>query len=170
MCPVLSMSQIIQVLRDAGWPERLVPLMASIAMRESRGVTCAFNGSGPDESYGIFQINLKGSIGPYRLNRWGITKEQLFDPLTCALAALDIWGGDDRNLAIAWAVGNAQYDAAAGVFLPEAVAAAALPGESYDSVAADIVDTGSSSGGPGGMGLVLVVLALGGVVWAYSKL
>jgi soluble lytic murein transglycosylase-like protein len=73
---------------ERGWD---VARMSGYAYRESRCNPGAYNGRGPDNSYGLLQINTKGSnYGVWQ--RWcGISsREQLFDPETnirCAAAA-----------------------------------------------------------------------------------
>jgi cell wall-associated NlpC family hydrolase len=61
----------------------------AIGMRESHGDAHAFNGNARtgDLSYGLFQINMKGALGPARRKQLGLTRnEQLFDPMTSVKA------------------------------------------------------------------------------------
>lgn len=45
-----------------------------------------------DDSYGLFQINLKGSLKAERMARYHLSKpEDLYDPVTNAKAAYDLW-------------------------------------------------------------------------------
>lgn len=54
----------------------------------------AATGEPNDDSYGLFQINMLGSMGPARLQQFGLTSnDQLFDPLTNAKAAYQISNG-----------------------------------------------------------------------------
>jgi hypothetical protein len=68
-------------------------VMAAIAMAETRGSgdTNAHNTTPPDDSYGPWQINMYGPLGPSRRKAFGLSKnEDLFNPLTNALAAKKI--------------------------------------------------------------------------------
>lgn len=66
-------------------------LMAAIAMAESGGRTTAHNPLPPDDSYGLWQINMIGSLGPSRRAQFGIARNaDLFDPAVNARAAAKI--------------------------------------------------------------------------------
>jgi hypothetical protein len=121
---LMSPSDIYQLALSAGFPASTAVKMTAIALRESRGNPAAFNGVAPDESYGLWQINMLGDLGTRRMALFGLTsKEQLFDPATNARAAYLTWGGNDANIGIAW--GGSPSDAALyQQFLPMAVAAA----------------------------------------------
>lgn len=87
-----SLGQMQQVLRQAGWPESLIVTMAAIGMSESSGNPRAHNPIPPDNSYGLWQINMIGSLGPARRARYGLkSNEDLYDPITNARVALDIY-------------------------------------------------------------------------------
>ena len=78
------------VLREAGFQGKALKEAWAIAMRESTGRPYAHNGNRNtgDNSYGLFQINMIGSLGPDRREKFGISNnEELFDPLTNAKAA-----------------------------------------------------------------------------------
>jgi len=81
-------------------------VMAAIAMAESGGRTHAHNynlGTG-DDSYGLWQINMLGSMGPARRAEFGIrTNAALYNPGTNVLAAHDIWRGSGYG---AWSTYN----------------------------------------------------------------
>ena len=82
--PVLTQSQLQQILRQAGWPEDLIPLMAAIGMAESSGRTDALNNRpGREYSVGLWQINL--------LAHREYTQPQMEDPVQNARAALAIY-------------------------------------------------------------------------------
>lgn len=67
---------------------------AAIAMAESGGNTEAHNSVPPDNSYGLWQINMLGPLGPQRRKAFGLTNnEQLYDPLTNAKAMAKISNG-----------------------------------------------------------------------------
>jgi hypothetical protein len=81
---VLTQPQLQQVLRQAGWPEDLVPVMSAIGMAESSGRTTAINNRpGREYSVGLWQINL--------LAHREYTAAQMQDPLASARAALAIY-------------------------------------------------------------------------------
>lgn len=66
----------------------------AIAMAESVGNTYAHNTNAAtgDDSYGLWQINMLGSMGPRRRALFGITtNEKLFDPLTNAQAMAKLY-------------------------------------------------------------------------------
>lgn len=66
-------------------------LMSAIAMAESGGNPKAHNAIPPDNSYGLWQVNMLGAMGPSRRAQYGISSnEQLFDPATNARAAAKI--------------------------------------------------------------------------------
>ncbi len=77
---------------------------SAIAMAESGGNPRAHNGNAGtgDDSYGLWQINMLGSMGPSRRKSFGITSnEQLYNPMTNAKAAKKIYDGQGWN---AWSV------------------------------------------------------------------
>jgi hypothetical protein len=50
------------------------------------------NAATGDDSYGGFQVNMRGALGPERRQRYGLaSNEALFDPATNARVAFDIW-------------------------------------------------------------------------------
>lgn len=125
---VLTAGQLYQLALSVGFPPSTAVQMTAIALKESGGNTNAYNGTPPDDSYGLWQINMYGNLGPARMAQFGLNAEtDLFDPTTNAMAAYTIWGGNDNNLNIAWAIYGAdaaKYQAA----LPIAQAAAAQLG------------------------------------------
>jgi cell wall-associated NlpC family hydrolase len=84
-------------------------------MRESGGRPDAFNGNvgTGDRSYGLFQINMLGNLGPARLKQYGLANnEALLDPATNARVAYQMSkGGTDFG---AWGVGPNAYRSGAG--------------------------------------------------------
>jgi len=138
----LSALQIYDVARAAGFPPTTAVKMVAIALRESGGNTLAHNGTPPDDSYGLWQLNMLGKLLPERLRLFGISSPQeLYDPAVNARAARVLWGGNDANLARHWYIDRNtaaipykdRYEAG----LPAALAAAAQRGE-----------TGVVGGGP----------------------
>lgn len=66
----------------------------AVALAESGGNERAHNAVPPDDSYGLWQINMLGSLGPARRTQFGITSnEQLYDIATNAKAMAAISSG-----------------------------------------------------------------------------
>lgn len=100
----VSKPQLAGYLRQAGFSEEMIPTMIGISTAESSLDTKAFNPNvnTGDQSYGLFQINMLGGMGPERREQFGIrSNEELFDPLTNAKAAKAIY--DQQGLG-AWSV------------------------------------------------------------------
>jgi hypothetical protein len=89
----LSEAEIRQLAKDAGFHfATQLDTAVGIAFAESGGNPNAHNTKGRDDSYGLWQINMKGALGPQRRKRFGITSDaQLFDPLTNARAAHKVY-------------------------------------------------------------------------------
>jgi hypothetical protein len=102
----LSKNQVASYLRKAGFTEDMIPTMVGIAGAESSFNPNAFNPNVDtgDQSYGLFQINMLGAMGPERREQFGIeSNEALKDPLINAKAAKAIY--DQQGLG-AWSVYN----------------------------------------------------------------
>jgi hypothetical protein len=86
----------MDILRQAGFSGQGLKMAYAIAMAESSGNARAHNpnaGTG-DNSYGLFQINMLGGMGPERRRRYGLkSNEALFDPLTNARVAFKMSNG-----------------------------------------------------------------------------
>jgi hypothetical protein len=79
--PTLTADQIYAYAIGAGFPPQTAVTMTAIALRESSGQTDAYNGTPPDDSYGLWQINMIGNLGPARRAQFGISdNSELFDP------------------------------------------------------------------------------------------
>src|SRR5882672_5591374 len=101
----LSLSQLQDLLRQAGWPDivistrdgpaPLIPLFASFAIAESGGVANNHNPRGED-SWGLLQINR----GPHGHPEYSVA--QLIDPLTNLQIAYRIYLDEGTY---AWGVG-----------------------------------------------------------------
>tara|TARA_R100001509_G_C4790509_1_gene189594 strand:- start:8 stop:604 length:597 start_codon:yes stop_codon:yes gene_type:complete len=86
----VTKKQIAESLLKAGFSPQDLPTMIEIARRESGFNRLALNpdASTGDLSYGPFQINMIGDMGPERRKLFGIEKnEQLYDLDTSARAA-----------------------------------------------------------------------------------
>lgn len=78
------------LLYEAGFRGAELKTAWAVAMKESRGNPTSHNtnASTGDNSYGIFQINMIGSLGADRREKFGISSNNaLFDPLTNAKIA-----------------------------------------------------------------------------------
>lgn len=123
---VMNAAQIYALARQTGFPPTVAVTMTAIALRESGGLTNAFNGTAStgDRSYGLWQINMAANTA-YRLRLFGVTDEkQLFEPAVNARAAFLLWGGQNRNLDVAWYITKPVYKERYEAHLPAAQAAA----------------------------------------------
>lgn len=92
----LSYADLEGLWIQAGGSPAVAPVAAAIALAESGGNPNAHNGNSGtgDDSYGLWQINMIGGMGPSRRSQFGIgSNTQLFDPLTNAKAAVMVSGG-----------------------------------------------------------------------------
>ena len=107
---VLGPAELYNLALGAGFPPDTAVKMAAIALKESGGNPAAYNGVPPDDSYGLWQINLYDRPPGYRariMAQLGISSpSQLFDPAQNAAAAFSLWGGNDSNLNVAWAIND----------------------------------------------------------------
>lgn len=90
MATRLTAAQIYALARGAGFNPQEAEVMTAIALRESAGNPTAHNPDSTtgDNSYGLWQINMLGSMGPQRMKAYGLSRyEDLFDPATNARAA-----------------------------------------------------------------------------------
>lgn len=125
----LNAQQIASLLQQQGFSKEKIPIMTAIAMAESRGRPKAFNPTGLDKSYGLFQVNMYGSLGPARMKEFGLKSEkELFDPQTNVRAAKSILSSQGLG---AWSVyKSGKYKE----FLPQAQQAAkGLPSQPVQS-------------------------------------
>jgi hypothetical protein len=91
---ILSTIEVYALARRAGFSaggEEAV-IATAIALAESGGNPDAHNTTPPDDSYGLWQINMFEDLGPERRRQFGIDRdEELFDPLTNARAARSVF-------------------------------------------------------------------------------
>ena len=90
------MADLMHILKQAGFRGRALQTAYAVAMAESGGRAGAFNGNAKtgDKSYGLFQINMLGDMGPARLKQYGLSSnDDLLDPLTNAKVAFRMSGG-----------------------------------------------------------------------------
>jgi Lysozyme like domain len=97
----LSGQQVAGLAFDAGFRGEDLVKVVAISKRESGWRPEAFNGNGStgDLSYGLMQINMRGSLGPARLAQFGLSSnEQLLDPATNMNAAFRIYSASGNSL------------------------------------------------------------------------
>ena len=114
----LSISELKEKLRTAGFPEQDIPTMAAITMAESAGNPQAYNPNvnTGDNSYGLLQVNMLGQMGADRRAKYGLeSNEDLYDPATNLRVAKGIY--DSQGLGAWGAYTNQSYKD----FLPEAL-------------------------------------------------
>ena len=130
----LTQSEITNIAKSVGMSDPVK--MAAIAMAESSGDTTAHNTNAKtgDDSYGLWQINMRGSLGPARRKAFGITSnDQLFNPVTNAKAAKKIL--DSQGLG-AWSTyTNGAYEK----FYKGTAEGAGLSGNPTEDVANNII-------------------------------
>jgi hypothetical protein len=105
--PQFNNSQLVDLAKKVGATDEEAVRLAAIAKYESGGRAGAHNDSylrgGSDNSYGLWQINMKDSLGPARMKEFGLSSyDQLKDPVTNAQAALKVlrgsgWGAWTTN-------------------------------------------------------------------------
>ena len=90
----LKVGQLKALAMAAGFNDRDASIMAAIAMAESGGRSAAHNNNAAtgDNSYGLWQVNMLGRMGPERRRNFGIgSNEALFDPAVNASAARKVF-------------------------------------------------------------------------------
>lgn len=92
--PTLTRDQIAMYAQAAGLTGAAVDTAVAVALAESGGNTKAHNAIPPDDSYGLWQINMLGSMGPERRRKLGISSNSaLYDPAVNARAMAMISSG-----------------------------------------------------------------------------
>ena len=111
----LTSYELVELLAAVGFQGNALKTAWAVVMRESRGHPTSHNKNANtgDNSYGLFQINMIGSLGVDRLAKFqdkiGITKmADLLDPVANAKAAYYMTaGGKDWG---SWGLGPNAYD------------------------------------------------------------
>ena len=83
----LTDSQLVELLKAVGFKGKGLKTAWAVAKAESNGRPFAFNGNTKtgDSSFGIFQINMLGTLGPDRRDRFELDlNAELFSPVTNA--------------------------------------------------------------------------------------
>jgi soluble lytic murein transglycosylase-like protein len=111
----LSATELAKLLTHVGFEGAAHKLAFGIAMRESTGRPAAHNDNPRtgDNSYGLFQINMIGSLGEDRRAKYGLSSNKdLFDPVLNARIAYKMSNkGTDFG---AWGIGPNAYRSGAG--------------------------------------------------------
>lgn len=93
---MLKPHELKDILHAAGFRGEGLRKAWATAMKESTGRPLAHNRNSNtgDNSYGLFQINMIGSLGPARLKQYGLkNNKELFDPHTNAKVAFQMSNG-----------------------------------------------------------------------------
>lgn len=99
----LGIAVTLKAAADAGFQGEDLLMIAAIAGKESGWNPRALNIGPKDQSYGLYQINMKGSLGPARRQQYGLSSnEQLYDPNVSSRIARSIYESD-RSLR-AWGI------------------------------------------------------------------
>jgi hypothetical protein len=95
----LTDSQLVELLKAVGFTGKGLKTAWAVAKAESNGRPFAFNGNTKtgDSSYGIFQINMLGTLGPDRRDKLDLDlNAELFSPVKNAQAVFYMTkGGTD---------------------------------------------------------------------------
>ncbi len=88
----LTPAQIKGYASAAGFAGSDLNIAVAVALAESGGNPSAHNPNPPDDSYGLWQINMLGSMGPDRRKRYNLkANTDLYDPATNARVAYGIF-------------------------------------------------------------------------------
>jgi hypothetical protein len=93
---ILSDQELKQILHSVGFRGEALRVAWAVAKKESSGRPMAHNDNENtgDNSYGLFQINMMGSMGPDRLKKFDLDKNtDLFDPVRNAEIAFFMSNG-----------------------------------------------------------------------------
>jgi lysozyme-like protein len=174
---VLSPNLIAAHAAGAGFGA-LTNIAVAVALAESGGDTQSHNSTPPDDSYGLWQINMLGSLGPARRKEFNLkSNEDLFNPDTNARVAHGIFQKSGWKAWTTYTSGKYKQ------FLPQANQAllgenkdgspASSPeesspiGEAANAIGKTFLNTGASIGG---LVVALVLLVLGVVLLARKPL
>jgi hypothetical protein len=95
----LTETELKELLKAVGFEGKALRTAWAVAMKESNGRPRAFNGNTNtgDNSYGIFQINMIGSLGDARREKFNLaSNKELFDPVTNAKIAHHMSNGGEN--------------------------------------------------------------------------
>jgi len=90
----LSKDEIRKYASAAGFTGNNLDIAVAVALAESGGNPQSHNAVPPDDSYGLWQINMLGGLGPDRRAKFNLkSNSDLYDPATNARVAFGIWQG-----------------------------------------------------------------------------
>lgn len=92
----VRVASLMDILRGAGFTGEGLRIAYAVVRAESAGNARAHNpdASTGDNSYGLFQINMLGSMGPERRRQYGLSSnEDLYDPVVNARVAYKMSNG-----------------------------------------------------------------------------
>lgn len=90
----LTREQIASYASKAGFSGNNLNIAVAVALAESGGNTQSHNSTPPDDSYGLMQINMLGSLGPDRREKFSLSANtDLYDPATNMRVAYGIYKG-----------------------------------------------------------------------------
>lgn len=92
----LTKEELIDLLQLVGFEGKALEVAWATAMKESMGTPTSYNGNRKtgDNSYGLFQINMLGFLGPERRDKFDLdSNKDLFDPVTNAEIAYHMSDG-----------------------------------------------------------------------------
>lgn len=92
----LSDTDLVDLLSAVGFEGKALKVAYAVAKKESNGRPLAHNGDSQtgDNSYGLFQINMIGDLGPERLEKFNLkSNKELFDPVINAQIAFHMTNG-----------------------------------------------------------------------------
>lgn len=118
--------EMAQIMLRRKFPKEAIAKMLAISYRESRWQPGVRKNDDVEDSFGLFQINMKGNLGPVRRGHYGLSSnEELFDPLMNIKAARILFG-DGQGIKH-WGIdGDPMHNTAEG--MPKAIAAAQAVG------------------------------------------
>ena len=88
----LTQAQVTSYASAAGFQGRDLDISVAVAHAESQFNPQAHNAMPPDNSYGLWQINMIGALGPARRKAFNLSNnEALYDPATNARVAYAIY-------------------------------------------------------------------------------
>ena len=93
---VLQPKDLVGLLKAVGFKGKNLEYAWAVAMKESHGNALSYNGNvhTGDQSYGLFQINMLGSLGPERRAKLGLAyNAELLNPVKNAEVAYHMSGG-----------------------------------------------------------------------------
>lgn len=100
---MMSDAELISILKQAGFSGYGLKYAWAVAVKESTKRPMAYNNS--SDCYGLFQINMSGSLGTNRVEKYNLNSEKdLFDPFTNAKIAYQMSNGG-KNWS-AWSTEN----------------------------------------------------------------